>query len=182
MEPINAVDPTKAGNLAQQIVAILINEESNTRQRAIRAAMMLLGEAVPRVPENSGKSPNIDQDGDNHADLSSFFSREDDLTPADNAFLCAAYHFSQFGTVPFSITEIRTIAQNAGVVVPDRLDMTFKNASKKGKKLYQLAGKGLFKPTAAGSVVYGERWNARPGRKTMPLTVAIGDGATDVKA
>lgn len=45
-------DPTKVGTIAQQIVRILTTEDSETRRRAIQAAMMLLGEA-PSADANS---------------------------------------------------------------------------------------------------------------------------------
>lgn len=156
-------DPTKAGKLAQQLVSLLINEDLITRQRAIQAAMTLLGDA-PLQPNNGQSHYTNDGSGDSH-DLASFFSRDGDMKPADYAYLCAAYHFAQFGSAPFSIAEIRVIAADAGVIVPDRLDMTFGTASKNGKKLFQSAGKSSFKPTASGSVEFGSRWGVRPGRK-----------------
>jgi hypothetical protein len=170
----NPADPAKAGKLAQQIVAILLDEDAVTRQRAVQAAMMLLGETVP---QSINSQPDLSRDagGDNHADLASFFSRDGEMKPADYAYLCAAYHFSQFGAAPFSPAEIRAIATDAGVVVPDRLDMTFTQAAKRGKKLFQSAGKGSFKPTATGSLEFGERWGAKPGRKAKAPRPQRGD-------
>jgi hypothetical protein len=172
----NSTDPAKAAKAAQKIVDILINEDVVIRQRAIQAAMLLLGEAMPRSPNVQSHSLD-DEHNENQADLASFFNRGDELKPADYAHLCAAYHFSQFGSVPFSIAEIREIATDAGEVIPDRLDMTFGSATKKGKKIYQSPGKGSFRPTATGSLEFGDRWNVKPGRKS-PLT-AKGNGAAD---
>ncbi|HJW40465.1 MAG TPA: hypothetical protein VJ476_04450 [Rhizomicrobium sp.] len=160
------VDAAKAAKLAQQIVGILANEESITRQRAIHAAMTLLGEAIPPPVTNQTRLPH-DTGVDSH-DLASFFNRDGEMKPADYAYLCAAYYFAEYGAVPFSIAEIRVIAKDAGVVIPDRLDMTFASAAKKGKKLFQSPGRGTFKPTATGSLEFGERWTVRPGRKPKP--------------
>lgn len=157
-------DPAKAGKLAQQIVSMLINEDLTTRQRAMQAAMTLLGDAPPQANTGQPHYTKDDGGGDSH-DLASFFNRDGDMKPADYAYLCAAYHFSQYGAVPFSAAEIRAIAADAGVVVPDRLDKTFGTAAKSGKKLFQSAGKSSFKPTATGSVEFGVRWGVRPGRK-----------------
>lgn len=112
-------DPAKAGKLAQQIVSMLINEDLATRQRAMQAAMTLLGDAPPQANSAQLHYTKDDGGGDNH-DLASFFNRDGDMKPADYAYLCAAYHFSQYGAVPFSAAEIRAIAADAGVVVPDR--------------------------------------------------------------
>lgn len=158
------IDPAKAGALAQQIVTLLSKEDSPTRQRAMRAAMTLLGEGLPQQPEKPREANHPNDIGP--PDLAEFFNREGDMKPADNAQLCAAYHYSLYGTAPFSVAEIRTIAADAGVVIPDRLDMTFGQAAKKGKKLFQSAGRGSYKPTASGGLEFGQRWAVRPGRGT----------------
>lgn len=176
----NTGDPTKAGTLAQNIVAILINEDSVTRQRAIHAALMLLGETSPqRHNDQSTFSPSgagpVDQD--HNSDLAAFFKRDDDMKPADHAQLCAAYHYSQYGAVPFSMAELKAIATDAAVVLPDRADMTLRNAQHKGKKLFQTSGAGSFKPTAAACLHFADKWKVKPGRKVKP--VASGKGAKD---
>ncbi len=148
-------------------------KNSVTRQRAIQAAMLLLGEMVPQ-PHNDPSSPTREAGDDDHTDLASFFNRDGEMKPADHAYLCAAYYFSQFGGASFSTAQIRAIATEAGVVLPDRLDMTFTAATKKGKKLFQSAGRGAFKPTAAGSVEFRERWGVKPGRQVAPMNRAGG--------
>jgi len=124
--------------------------------------MLLLGETVAPPEKRQSEVPG---EAGHDTDLALFFNREGDMKPSDYAYLCAARHFSEFGTAPFSLAEIQEIAADAGVVVPDRLDMTFKGAAKKGKKLFQSAGKGSFRPTAAGGLEFAERWKVRPGRK-----------------
>jgi hypothetical protein len=159
-------NPAKAGEIAQQIVALLVSEDSATRCRAIQAAMMLLGEtaSLANDPKRQGSHSDLSNDGD-ASDLGAFFNREENLKPSDHAQLCAAYHFSIYGAVPFSIDELRTIASNAGVVLPDRLDNTLKSATQKGKKLFQVAGKGTFRPTASAGLVFKEQWGVKPGKK-----------------
>jgi hypothetical protein len=167
----NSVNPAKAGKLAQQIVAVLAHEDSVTRQRAIQAAMMLLGEPVP--PQVSGHVRSIDRDvgGDNQTSLAAFFNREGDMKPADYAQLCAAYHYSMYGASAFSITELKAIATNAGVVLPDRVDMTLRNAMQKGKKLFQPSGSGTFKPTAAACMHFAEKWKVKPGKNARLVAI-----------
>jgi ribosomal protein L35 len=167
-------DPAKAAKLAQQIVDILLGEDSVTRQRAIQATMMLLGEAPLKRATTQDRTIDGDIDSDSHADLAAFFDREEDLKPADNAQLCAAYYYSLYGASPFSIAELKAIAADAGVVIPDRVDMTLRQATQKGKKLFQPAGSGTFKPTAAGRLHFAERWKAKPGKTAKPST-AVGE-------
>jgi hypothetical protein len=171
MTDAKIADPAKSASLAQQIVKILAKESSENRKRAISAVLTLLGEEVSSTP---GKMRDSDLgDGEQHHDLGAFFTRDEKLKPSDHAFLCAAYHYSQYGMLPFSLDDLRQIASHAGVVIPDRLDMTLKNATNKGKKLFQSAGRNAYKPTAAAGVLFKEKWQVKPGRKAK---VAEGSG------
>jgi hypothetical protein len=173
----NSLDPAKAGKLAQQIVGILLNEDSVTRQRAIQAAMLLLGETV--LQQGSSQVRPIDGDigGDNNADLAAFFNREGNMKPADYAQLCAAYHYSLYGASAFSIAELKAIATDAGVVLPDRVDMTLRSAMQKGKKLFQPSGSGAFRPTAAACLHFADKWKVKPGKMAKPTATKGGLGA-----
>jgi hypothetical protein len=77
---------------------------------------------------------------------------------------------SQYGSVPFTIENLRTIAAEAGEVIPDRVDNTLRQASKSGKKLFQIVGNGDFKPTAQGALYFKQKWNVKPGREMKPKT------------
>lgn len=164
----NSPDPAKAGKLAQQIVTILKNEDSVTRHRAIQAAMMLFGETTPQNPDGHADS-GLGGRGDSHSDLAAFFNREEKLKPSDCAYLCAAYHYAMYGTLSFSLDDLRAIAADAGVVLPDRVDKTLKQAGKNGKKFFQTAGRDAYKPTAAAGVFFKEKWGVKPGRKAKEL-------------
>jgi hypothetical protein len=160
----NHQDPATAAAIAQQIVGILINENPDVRQRAIRAALIALGDKFP-VSESISRTAEPSAIRTTFAtDLGDFFSRQEDLKPSDYAQLCAAYHFALHGPISFSLDELRAVASEAGVILPDRLDMTLNKATNKGKKLFQSTGRGTFKPTAAGGGVFKERWGVRPGR------------------
>ena len=139
--------------------------------------MMLLGEAVPQQVSGQVRSTDGDIGGDNHADLAAFFNREGDMKPADYAQLCAAYHYSVYGASAFSITELKAIAMDAGVVLPDRVDMTLRNAMQKGKKLFQPSGSGAFKPTATACMHFAEKWKLKPGKKAKPMAAKGGPDA-----
>jgi len=159
----NEPNPTKAAEIAQQLVRILIGEDSETRKRSIHAAMTLLGEGDAQGAKLETLHSN-GTDADGSTDLATFFSRQENLKPSDNAQLCAAYHFALHGPISFSLDELRTIASDAGVVLPDRLDMTLSQATSKGRKLFQPTGRGTFRPTAAAGLLFKERWGVRPGK------------------
>ena len=165
MTEANSLNPAKAGELAQSIVNVLTGADSETRRRAIDAAMMLLGEKPMTSPADSGPFDAGNRNTKQKVSLEDFFNRGEKLRPAENAQLCTAYHYSIYGLSSFSLDDIRTIGRDAGVVLPDRLDMTLQQATKAGKKLFQSVGRGLFKPTAAAGVFFNERWNVRPGAK-----------------
>lgn len=168
MTDVPVIDPIKAGKLAQEIVALLHNESPEMRRRAIQAALITMGEATPE-PVSTVATQKVASLVDNQPhDLGAFFDRGDQLKPSDYALLCAAYHYSLYGNAPFSIEDARSIARDAGVVLPDRLDMTFVAASQSGKKLFQRAGRSTFKPTASAGLAFKERWNVKPGNQLKP--------------
>ncbi len=167
-------DPARSGALAQQIVAMLTKEDPDTRRRAIQAALVLLGEASSISNANT-RPPKQQQDNNvEPGALAEFFTHDAKLKPSDHAYLCAAYHFSLYGMTAFSLEELKDIAGEAGVVLPDRLDMTLTQAAKKGRKLFQPAGKGMFRPTASAGIVFKERWSVRPGKQAKTTTATEG--------
>ena len=151
-------NPMEVASLIQKLVSLLASVDSETRRRATHAAMVALGDSVP-----PNGTPSVDKVPDDDLDLGQFFQRDDDLKPADNAYLCAAYHFAKFGNAAFNLEDIRSIARETGVTIPDRLDMTFKQAGGK-RKLFQVAGKNEFRPTAAAGLYFKERWTVKPGK------------------
>jgi len=98
-------------------------------------------------------------------DRETFFSRHEHDKPSDNADLLAAYHFKEYGSAGFSLAEIRELAAAVGVTVPERIDMTFKQATHDGKKLYQSAGRGMYKPTVHGEAFFKKTYSVSKGRK-----------------
>lgn len=94
-----------------------------------------------------------------------FFSAFDHDQPADNAKLIAAYFYREYGAEPFSVEEVRQKADDVGITVPARIDMTFVAAKDKGKKLFARAGKGKFKPTVHGEANLKAIYSVKKGTK-----------------
>ncbi len=165
-------DPVRIGGIAQRIAELLADEDPETRRRATQAAFALLGDDFsPALIAAKHFEPAATLFGDEHQ-LATFFNRQEKCRPADYAYLCAAYHFSTYGTAAFSLDDLRGIAREAGVVLPDRLDMTLKQAGKAGKRLFQTAGRDAYRPTASAGVLFAERWSVKPGKqiKQMPAS------------
>lgn len=163
-------DPKTVAALTQQLVKLLADSDAETRRRAVQAAMTVLGDSP--LPEafntTQAKSRGEARSDEAAACPEAFFKRDGKLKPSDRAFLCAAYHFSVYGMVPFAVTELRKIAEDAGEVLPDRVDMTLNKAASKGKKLFQPVSRGVFKPTVAGALYFKEEFDVKPGRQTKP--------------
>ena len=159
-------DPTKTGTIAQKIVALLQGESSETRRRAIQATMMLLGEQPLDESQSGSAAGTQNPERPEVNSMHALFENDQKLKPSGNAYLCAAYHFSLYGNAPFSLDELRGIAGEAGVVIPDRLDMTLKQAGKGGKKFFQSAGRDSHRPTAAAGVFFNKKWGVKPGKNS----------------
>jgi hypothetical protein len=97
-------------------------------------------------------------------DTEVFFSQHSGNKPSDNAIAVAAFLYGQRGTAPFSLDDIRGLADEVGVTVPDRLDMTFLTTKKDGKSLFRRAGKGQFQPTVHGEGNFKTVYQVSKGR------------------
>jgi hypothetical protein len=93
------------------------------------------------------------------------FSRFDHDRPSDNVRLVAAYLFQEYGSEPFSAEEVKEIAANAGITIPDRVDMTLAHAKENGKQLFTRVGRGKFKPTVHGESYLKTTYNVKKGTK-----------------
>jgi len=95
-----------------------------------------------------------------------FFGAFDHDKPSDNAKLIAAYFYREYGIEPFSQEEVHKKADDVGITVPARLDMTFLSAKEKGKKLFARAGTGgKFKPTVHGEAHFKSTYGVTKGTK-----------------
>ena len=94
-----------------------------------------------------------------------FFTRFTHDKPADNVILIAAYHYNLYGIAPISIEEVRQFADEVGITVSDRIDMTLFSAKRAGKKLFKRAGRAKFKPTVHGEQFIKETYQVSKGTK-----------------
>ena len=99
------------------------------------------------------------------SDPSDFFGQFENLKPADNVRLVAAYFYREYGAQAFGVDELQKLADEVGVTVPDRVDMTLVAAVEKGKKLFTRAGRGQFKPTVHGELHLKSEYKVKKGNK-----------------
>lgn len=97
--------------------------------------------------------------------LRDFFESRDLSKPAKAVMEITAYLFQEFGSEPFTTQEIRDIADEVGITVPQRIDMTLKSAKKNGKSLFRSVGKGKYAPTVFGEETLKADHNVRKGRR-----------------
>jgi hypothetical protein len=88
--------------------------------------------------------------------------------PSDNAHLLAADWYGQYGSSPFALNAMKERAEAAGLTIPDRLDMTYTAAQDAGKKLYQSAGRGFYKPTVTGELYLKKTYGVAKGTEAPP--------------
>lgn len=98
-------------------------------------------------------------------DKEAFFTKFDHDKPADNALLISAYLYSQYGTSPASLKEIKKIADDVGITVPDRIDMTLRQAQKDGKSMFNYGGKDNIRPTVHGEKYFKDTYKVGKGKK-----------------
>jgi hypothetical protein len=140
------------------------------------AAVELLKDYVtstPSAPGQAHRGKKADKSSGVVGNPPEFFDTHqgDDDTEVDNLVLAAAFHFSQYGDVEFSTEELRTIAGEAGVDVPDRIDVALKRKKdgRGGKNMFRKGtGVGGFRPTAAGRRYFVDTYKVKKGTKKKP--------------
>ncbi len=96
-----------------------------------------------------------------------FFGSFDHKKPSDNVFLIAAWLYSQHGVFPLTSDTIKAVADETGVTVPGRPDMTLKAAQKKAKHLFSKQGAG-YKPTVHGETFLKDTYRVKKGNSPIP--------------
>jgi hypothetical protein len=61
------------------------------------------------------------------------------------------------------VDEMRELADDVGVTVPERLDMTYLQAKRKGNRLSRRGGRGAFRPTVHGEAFFKEAYKVTKG-------------------
>lgn len=99
------------------------------------------------------------------ADAENFFVSRESGKPSDNAYLSVAYIYTQYGANPFSIDDVRAVAEHAGLTLPDRVDVTLRGAKKGGKPLFKSAGRGKLQPNVHGETYLKTTFSIAKGTK-----------------
>ncbi|MEJ0089714.1 MAG: hypothetical protein WDM80_08235 [Limisphaerales bacterium] len=130
------------------------------------AAFLLLQDYVLSVeaPVKNKQSPSTPNDN-LEEDREGFFAKHDHEKPSENGLLLSAYHYSQFGASSFTIDEMEALANEVGVTIPERLDMTFLQAKRNGKNLFLRAGKKAFRPTVHGETFFKATYQVSKGKQ-----------------
>lgn len=101
-------------------------------------------------------------------DLTALIEKHGTERPSDNVHLLAAEWFRQHGSAPFSLDYLKKAAESSGLTVPERPDMTLKQAQDDGKKIYQSAGHGFYKPTVTGELYLKKTYDVTKGTEPVP--------------
>jgi hypothetical protein len=106
------------------------------------------------------------------ADFNGFVDMFESDNESDNAKVIAAHLYREYGAEPFSLDEVRKLAKSGGVTIPERLDMTFLQATADKKKLFKRAGKGMFRPSIHGQAYFKKTYNVKMGTKKRPAATS----------
>lgn len=98
-------------------------------------------------------------------DVRDFYASFNPGKPADSALVLSGWFYTQRGNNSFTLEELRTLFDDVGVPMPDRIDMTLRNSARNGKKLFQNAGHGNYRPTVHGENYFKAEMNLKPGKK-----------------
>jgi hypothetical protein len=104
--------------------------------------------------------------------LSALIEAHSNEKPSDNVHLLVADWYNSYGLTPFSPNDIKKNASDSGLTVPEHLNMTLRSAQDGGKKLYQSAGRGLYKPTVTGELFLKRTYVVAKGTGIPPAAAS----------
>lgn len=135
---------------------------------AIRAASFELLESYITSGDHTSSKTGGKGKGGEVTTSDELFTKHEHKKPHENAMLITAYLYSEYGSEPFSLEEIRKKAKDVGLTIPEKLTMTFKQCKNKGKALYTSTGRGKFKPTVNGEQYLRDTYSVSKGTKQKP--------------
>lgn len=112
------------------------------------------------------------------ADAEAFFTKHEGEKPSENVLLAATFYYSQYGAVAVGVDDLRAIAAEAGIELPDRPDMTLAQAKRGGKALFRKAGQGRFLPTVHGKTFFKKSYEVTAGKKPAPVPAPAPESQT----
>lgn len=125
---------------------------------------LLKGYVSQQATAPSRKERSVEDEVDSGS-IAELLSKFDHDKPSDNVRLITAFLFQEYGSEPFSGEEVRAIATDSGITVPDRVDMTLAAAKENGKQLFARSGRGKFKPTVHGEARLKAAYGVKKGTK-----------------
>jgi hypothetical protein len=152
---MTANDPEVAA-IATICTALGALESDEARQRVMdfaAAKFKLKRSTQDKPPQDEAES----------GDDSDFFARFEHTKPAENVALLVANHYSKYGTQPFSPADLKRAADAAGLVVPNRIDMTLGGAGRQGKRFYQKMPGNKYRVTVHGEAFLKTTYKVKKG-------------------
>ncbi len=95
--------------------------------------------------------------------LRDFIAKQSDKKPSDNVYSLVAWMYSQYGIEPFNTTEILALAEETGLTIPARVDMTLESMKREGKKLVQKVERGTYRVTVHGEIFFKDKYQVTKG-------------------
>jgi len=147
----------------ERINSVIIKLDPSIRVEAFRCLAGCL-EQAHELSERNGEvariSPAVE---DTNSDPLSFFALHAGGKPSDNVILICAYLYSRSGAALLSSSEISQIADDVGLTLPARIDMTMASATRDGKALFKAEGGGNYRLTVHGELYLQRTFNVKKG-------------------
>jgi len=144
----------------EKTVDVLNKLPPEVRQQAFTLLHEFIGDSREKRKRQEEDTP-----PDSDFDEVAFFSTHQHDKPSDNVRLIAAYFYNEFGTEPFTIDEVRNLADRVGITIPSRPNATMDAAKEDGKSLFTHSGRGSFKVTVHGEALLKSVYGVKKGTK-----------------
>jgi hypothetical protein len=144
---------------------IIVEMDPAIREKAYEVLEpYIIGKADIKSEHLGGSKPK----NSSGASMDEFFTKFPQNKPSDYVRLIGAWWFSQYGSHPILVDDVKTLAADVGLTIPDDVGQTLKVLSVKGKNLFTRLSRGKFKPTVYGEKYFKDTFKISKGTQSLP--------------
>jgi hypothetical protein len=164
---MNATDFKQCIARLEELNGVIAKLDPAIRAESFGLLKAYVTETVPAPQDLPSHAFGASQSKSDH-----LFTKFGNDKPAENVILMAADLYARYGCEPFTQTDVRSTADAAGLIVPERIDKTLTSARRDGKALFHRVGKDRYKPTVHGEAYLKSTYGVSKGIGPRPAAAS----------
>lgn len=123
---------------------------------------------TPKRPKKAAAPKRQDTIDVDTTSAESFVRSLEPEKPAEYVYAIVAWWFSQYGSAPITRKQVESIANQIGVTIPARPDMTLAQATSENKQLFRSTSDGYIPTVPHGELYLKNEYGIQKGTESPP--------------